>query len=580
MQNDIFCFIPAKGASTRLKEKNILPIMGKEMIGYAIEAAIDSEIFSQNDVIVSTESDRVANVSKKFGATLSKRDPKLAVDPYGVVDVLLDFFSNNSKYKSYKYVMILLPTTPTINDNDLISAYDNFIEANNPCLMSINETRNNAFTSIVIDDKGLVTPIFPDKVKNKSQELPATYDLNAAITILKIEDFLKEKSYFLSPMSSYILDMKKAVDVDTHADFNYAKFLMETNDTFNYIIDKEASIRDALLQLGENRSVFETLYILENDVLLGSLSYGDINSYIDENNSLDEKIVTIINKNPMKFYQNDSIDVENILKNKNIRIYRFIPIINRQNNKVINFIDILNINKLPNKVVLMVGGLGNRLRPLTENIPKPMLKVGNKPILHTILEQFKENSFNNFIFCTNYKSEIVQKYFKDGKEFDVDITYILEEKRLGTAGALSLIDTKFEDPFFVMNGDILTDVNFNSMLSFHNQNKNVATMCVVEHQIQIPYGVIESKNNQILDIVEKPTKKYLVNAGIYLLNPSILDLIPKNEFYDMPTLFNELIKKNKKTGVFTIEDYWLDIGHHDDFIQANAEYDKYFGDIN
>lgn len=580
MINDIFCFIPAKGASTRLKEKNILPIMGKEMIGYSIEAAIKSDIFKQEDVIVSTESKRVAKVAKKFGANiLTLRAVKLSLDPYGVVDVLLDFLMKNPQYKEYKNVMILLPTTPTIESIDLLNAYSIFKKGDAPCLMSVNETRNNAYTSVTIKD-GLIIPIFPEQVRKKSQELIPTYDLNAAITILDMKEFLKEESYFLSPTNSYVLDSKKAVDVDTYADFNYAKYLLESSNSLKYIIDSNTSVKEALLQLGKNRAVFETLYIIDNDILLGSLTYGDINTYIDKNISLSEKVSLIMNTKPKRFYDDEEINVEYLLKNKNIRIYRFIPLLDRLDNRVIKFIDILKINNMKNRVILMVGGLGNRLRPLTIDTPKPMLKVGNKPILHTIVDQFKENNFFDFTFCVNYKSEVVKKYFKNGKHLGVNIEYIFEKKRLGTAGALSLLDSDIDDDFFVMNGDLLTDVNFKEMLHFHKKQNNVATMCVIEHQIQIPYGVIEAENAQITDIIEKPIKIYLVNAGIYLLSPAVLSMIPREEFFDMPTLFNNLIKNNKKTGVYKIEDYWLDIGHHDDYIKANSEYERYFGGTN
>lgn len=221
---DVFCFIPAKGASKRLKKKNIVKILGKELLGYIIEAAKNSNLF--NEIIVSTEDKEVADVAEKFNAKVVKRDEKLSVDPYGVSDVLLDFLEKNLNYKKYKNVMILLPTTPTIEGKDLVLAYDVFKKNNCKALMSVTETKENAFTSVVLEN-GYIKPIFKDKIFKKSQELQKTYDLNAAITILDIQEFLKQKTYFIFPMCSYILDNKKSVDINTEDDLLYAEFLMK-----------------------------------------------------------------------------------------------------------------------------------------------------------------------------------------------------------------------------------------------------------------------------------------------------------------------------------------------------------------
>ena len=220
---EIFCFIPAKGASTRLKKKNIIKILGKELLGYVIESAKESNLF--DEIIVSTEDEEVKNISIKFDAQVVKRDEKFSVDPYGVSDVLLNFLENNPKYKQYTNVMILLPTTPTIEGNDLKLAYKTFKENNCKAMMSVTQTKENAFTSVILEN-GYIKPLFRDKIFKKSQELSKTYDLNAAITILNIEEFLKHKTYFIFPMCSYILDNKKSVDINTKDDLLYAEFLI------------------------------------------------------------------------------------------------------------------------------------------------------------------------------------------------------------------------------------------------------------------------------------------------------------------------------------------------------------------
>ena len=229
-----------------------------------------------------------------------------------------------------------------------------------------------------------------------------------------------------------------------------------------------------------------------------------------------------------------------------------------------------------NKVILMAGGLGTRLQPLTDNTPKPLLKVGSKPILETIINNFANYGFTDITISVNYKAQMIKDYFRDGSDFGVNIEYIEENQRLGTAGALSLLKNPPKEPFFVMNADLLTNVNFSHFLDFHSYGNGMATMCVREFEYKIPYGVIETFNDKITSITEKPTHKFFVNAGIYLLSPKVLEYIPQDQFYDMPTLFEKLISESKNTLSFPIHEYWLDIGQHNDFIQANNEYSQVF----
>lgn len=249
-------------------------------------------------------------------------------------------------------------------------------------------------------------------------------------------------------------------------------------------------------------------------------------------------------------------------------------------NKVVGLREIDELLKpevKPNKVVLMVGGLGTRLHPLTKDTPKPMLKVGDKPILHTIVERFASYGFVNIAMCVNYKAKTIQDYFGNGEKFGVQIEYVLEQERMGTAGALSLLTTRPGEAFFVMNGDLLTNVNFESLLDYHQTHQAAATMCVREYDFQVPYGVVNIDGNKVTSIVEKPVHKFFVSAGIYMLSPQVLDLIPNGEYYDMPTLFEKLIAQNQNTVSFPIHEYWLDIGRMNEYEQANREYNEVFG---
>ena len=235
-------------------------------------------------------------------------------------------------------------------------------------------------------------------------------------------------------------------------------------------------------------------------------------------------------------------------------------------------------NRKNNKVVLMVGGLGTRLRPLTSDTPKPLLPIGDKPILKTIIDQFKSYGFVNFIFCTNYKETQIKQYFGDGSKFDVNINYVSEEKRLGTAGALSLVKQEIDEPFFVMNGDLLTRLNFDTMMKYHKKDGYKMTIGSREYNYQVPYGVVQLDNQEVQDLVEKPSHSVFVNAGVYILEPELLDLIPYNEFYDMTDLINELIGRDESIGAFPIREYWADIGQHEDYKKANEEYSEQFSE--
>lgn len=230
-----------------------------------------------------------------------------------------------------------------------------------------------------------------------------------------------------------------------------------------------------------------------------------------------------------------------------------------------------------NWVILMAGGLGERLRPLTESLPKPMLAVGGRPILEHILESFMEYGFCKFFISVNYLAEKIEKYFGNGAALGVEIDYLKESSKLGTAGALSLLPGRPELPLLVMNGDVLTRLNFAAMLDFHNLNQAAASMGVREYNWEVPYGVIKTEGNRLTAIVEKPVQHYFVNAGVYVLSPEAVAAVPGNGArYDMPALFEQLMAMGRNTVAYPIREYWLDIGQPQDLEKANAEYAKVF----
>ncbi|MCG3714147.1 nucleotidyltransferase family protein [Arcobacter lacus] len=343
----------------------------------------------------------------------------------------------------------------------------------------------------------------------------------------------------------------------------------------NIKLNINSSIKEAL-QIIDTGALQIALIVDVNDKLLGTLTDGDIRRGLLKGLDLNSSVESIVFKTPT--IAKISNTKEEILKLALSKKLHQIPIVD-DNGKILGIQEIEELirpKEKINKVILMVGGLGTRLRPLTDNTPKPMLKVGNKPILQTIVEKFSEYGYTNIIMCVNYKSHIIQDYFGDGKEFGVSIEYILEEQRMGTAGALSLLSEKPTEPFFVMNGDLLTNINFEHLHNFHIFNNSMGTMCVREYDFQVPYGVVNIENSKILSIEEKPTHKFFVSAGIYMLSPEILEYIPQNQFYDMPTLFEKIISEKQNAISFPLREYWLDIGRIEEYKKANQEYDEVF----
>ena len=248
-----------------------------------------------------------------------------------------------------------------------------------------------------------------------------------------------------------------------------------------------------------------------------------------------------------------------------------LPIVNEAK-EVIDIIclDEINFNMIDNYVVLMAGGLGTRLMPLTKELPKPMLPINGKPILERIIEKLMEEGFQNFYISINYLGSKIKEYFGDGSKWDINIQYIEEDKRLGTAGALSKIKNMLEEPFLVMNGDLITDLNFRDLLEYNIEKNSMATMCVYEQTHQIPFGVVEfNKENTITELKEKPKHKYYINMGIYALHPEACMYIPDDTFFDMPTLFQKLIDEDKTCNIYHFDGIWNDIGRLDEYKAIN-----------
>ena len=311
------------------------------------------------------------------------------------------------------------------------------------------------------------------------------------------------------------------------------------------------------------------LILDENYRLLGTISDGDFRRGMLSGVSLEDTVEKIMNKNPRTVIEGTS-RLE-ILKLMNETKILQIPIVDRNDIVIgLHLWDDISVQaKFSNIMVIMAGGKGSRLHPQTENRPKPMLLVAGIPILEHIIKRARSQGFNHFIIAINYLGQIIEDYFKDGHKFGVKIEYLHEDVPLGTAGALSLLSHKPERAFIVTNGDVITDINYSDFLEYHTVQNAAATVAVHTHEFQIPYGVVQINGLEVESYEEKPIVSSLINAGVYALDPDILDLIPEPKFRDMPELLDISRDLKKKVIVYPLHESWIDIGRPIDLEIAN-----------
>ena len=341
------------------------------------------------------------------------------------------------------------------------------------------------------------------------------------------------------------------------------------------LIHAQTSLRQALGVINEARSQI-ALVVDGERRLLGTLSDGDVRRGLLGGLGLDDKVSAAMYREPTCARVTDSRDT--ILSMMRRQGFRQIPVID--DNKVVVGLevldDMLSLRIRDNWVVIMAGGLGSRLQELTKDVPKPMLKVGSKPLLETIVESYIAQGFRRFYFAVNYKAEQIEAFFGDGSGLDVEIRYIREPQRMGTAGALSLLPRQPKQPIIVTNADLLTKVDFGQMLDRHVEANADATMAVRDYEMQVPFGVVREEEGRIHSIEEKPTQRFTVSAGIYVLSPHVLELVPRGTFFDMPSLFEAATRQGLHARCHRIHGYWLDIGRMPDYERANLEFFEVF----
>jgi dTDP-glucose pyrophosphorylase len=339
------------------------------------------------------------------------------------------------------------------------------------------------------------------------------------------------------------------------------------------IINCNSSLFQALQKLNKNN--IKVLFVKKKKKIVGALTDGDIRRILLKAKHTEISINNKYNKKFLFFLEKDfnSEKANKIMKNRQIFVA---PILTyKRELKDFYFLNQSTQKKISADVFILAGGLGKRMGPLTAYNPKPMLLLGGKPILESIIYSFKEFGMYNFFISINYLGKKIENYFRDGKQLNVKIKYIKENTPLGTAGSLSLLKNKLENKnLIIINGDIFTKLNYYNLLKFHEDNHNDVTICSRDFTNTIPYGVINSNykssiNKEIIN--EKPTYKFQISAGIYVLNPSLLKNIKKNQFLDMNILLNSLAK-NKKIGIFPVHEDLIDVGDYQSYENANVNF--------
>lgn len=341
------------------------------------------------------------------------------------------------------------------------------------------------------------------------------------------------------------------------------------------LIAPESSLRDALRGIDEG-GVQIVLVVDPERKLLGTLSDGDVRRGLLSGATLDTRVSEIMHLGPTVARDTDPRPAI-FAKMRRLGLHQ-LPVVDADNRVVaLQTLDDLVIpEKYSNPVVIMAGGLGTRLKELTHSVPKPMLKVGDRPILELLIETFVDQGFSDFYIAVNYKAEVIEQHFQDGSRFGARIEYLRETKRMGTAGALSLLPRAPTMPFFVANADLVTRVDYADMLEKHCASGACATMAVREYEFQIPFGVIDERDGLIAGIREKPIHRSMVCAGIYVMSPEVLPLVAPDQYHDMPGVFEDIIRSGRRAGSYAVRGYWLDVGRIADYHKANEDFQEGF----
>ena len=336
------------------------------------------------------------------------------------------------------------------------------------------------------------------------------------------------------------------------------------------ILPPNATVQEAIRNLNFV-SIKIVLVVNETGELEGTVSDGDIRRGLLKGLDINSLITSVIHRNALVVHP--EMGREMVMQLMVANKIQQIPVVDEQHYVVGLHLwdEITTPPTRSNLMVIMAGGIGTRLRPHTENCPKPLLRVAGKPMLEHIIERAKLEGFSHFVLAIHYLGSMIEDYFGNGERLSVRIDYLREQQPLGTAGALGLLSPRPDAPFVVTNGDVITDIRYGELLDFHIRHDAAATMAVRVHEWQHPFGVVQTQGVEIVGFEEKPVARSHINAGVYALNPEALSLLNADAHCDMPTLFERLQAKAKRTVAYPMHEPWLDVGRPDDLSRANVE---------
>lgn len=339
--------------------------------------------------------------------------------------------------------------------------------------------------------------------------------------------------------------------------------------------------------LNPNAKLFDAVAVIENSIrriaivvdenqrLLGTLTDGDIRRTLLAGGTLETEVSKAMNPKPLTAPEMSTEGhLLNLMRGGHVMA---IPLIDEEN-RFVRLVHLVDLSPREHHsqisgfefAVIMAGGEGMRLRPITENIPKPMVDIGGVPLLERQINRLKKAGVKKIYFSVNYLSHVIEDYLKDGSNFGIEIGYLRENVKMGTGGALSLLPEKPNKPILVMNGDVLTTFNVGNLFQFHQKQKAAITVASIDYHIEIPFGVIQAKGTYVQALQEKPSQRFLCNAGVYALSPEVLSLVPKDRLFNMTDLMTTCLNSNRSVSVFPLHEYWSDIGTPADLDQART----------
>jgi dTDP-glucose pyrophosphorylase/CBS domain-containing protein len=567
----MLAIIPSVVTSKEILQLYIKNLAGKPVISYTIEAARKSAFIER--ILVITNSDEISSMANSYETDVIYQE----LTDISFIEILERVINENG----FKDFIFLNPASPFRTSNDINSAYELFLEKKTESLISCYET-NDAHERIkrIINNHERIS--FNTSADKNGNDYDPSFVLSNAIFIFSNEYFLRSGINYTKETLPFVMPYNHSLEINTTLDLEFAEFLILKNnkevstikENDLYKVFYHLTIRDSIKKLDAAGIGFISVTD-ESNKIVGIVTDGDFRRAVLSGVSLDDPITSIANKNFIFLKEGyPKEEMENIFLNNDIA---HVPVINNDElqeiilRKNIPFIK-KNVNEertLKTPVVIMAGGIGTRLKPFTHIMPKPLIPIGNKPLIELIIERFLNSGASEFYLMLNYKANMIKAYFEE-RPITKNLHYLTEEFPMGTAGALKKLKEIIHSTFIVSNCDIIIKSDYRKIVEFHKRGNYDLTIVACMQHIKIPYGICSIEEGGCLKAIsEKPEFDYLVNTGMYVLEPSVLDLIPDNTFFHITQLIDELKKKNRRVGVYPVyENSWIDVGQWEEYRKA------------